>query len=94
MFRLLVSDKSGKIFNVPELETAGMKAGHFFRPDKEEFIKMPEGSKLFMLPERIPAGYSSFKGKFEILENYFAVAVFITPGFTGTIMLGKNWTTF
>jgi len=84
MFRLLISDKSGKIFNIPELEAAGMKAGYFFRPDKKEFIKMPKGSKLFMLPERIPAGYNSFKRKFEILENYFAVAAFITPGFTST----------
>ncbi len=84
MFCLLVSDKSGRIFNVPELETAGMKAGYFFRPDREEFIKIPEGSKLFMLPERRPAGYSKLKRKFEILENYFAVAVFMAPAFTGT----------
>ncbi|MDO8603215.1 MAG: radical SAM protein [Candidatus Omnitrophota bacterium] len=84
MFHLLVSDKSGKIFDIPELEAAGMKAGHFFKPDREEFIKLPEASKLFMLPERIPVGYDSISGKCRALENYFAVAAFIAPGFTGT----------
>ena len=83
MFRLLVSDKKGKIFDIPGLEASGMKAGYFFRPGREEFIKMPEGSKLFMLPERIPVGYDSREARFKALENYFAVAAFISPGFTG-----------
>jgi len=84
VFHILVSDKSGKIFNIPELEAAGMKAGCFFRPDKEEFIKIPEDSKLFMLPGRIPVGYNSETGDFEALKDYFAVAVFMAPAFTGT----------
>ena len=83
VFHILVSDKSGKIFNIPELEAAGMKAGYFFRPDREEYIKMPEGSKLFMLPDRVPVGYNSETGDFETLRNYFAVAVFMAPAFTG-----------
>ena len=84
MFRLLVSDKSGKIFDIPELEAAGMKAGCFFRPDSEEFIKMPEASRLFMLPERMPVGYDGISEKFEALKNYFAVAAFMPPAYTGT----------
>lgn len=83
MFHLLVSDKSGKIFVIPELEAVGMKAGHFFKPGREEFIKMPEASKLFMLPERIPVGYDRISGKCMALENYFAVAAFMAPAFTG-----------
>ena len=84
MLRLLVSDKKGKIFDIPGLQSAGMKAGHFFIPDREEFIKMPEGSRLFMLPERAPVGYNESSGRFEVLKDYFAVAAFIPPGFTGT----------
>jgi len=84
VFRLLVSDKSGKIFDIPELEAAGMKAGCFFRPHGEEFIKMPYASRLFMLPGRMPVGYDGDSGKFKALENYFAVAAFIAPAFTGT----------
>jgi len=84
VFRLLVSDKSGKIFDIPELEAAGMKAGHFFRLEREDFIRMPEGSRLFMLPGRMPVGYDNVKRKYKVLENYFAVAVFMAPAFTGT----------
>jgi len=83
VFRLLVSDKSGKIFDIPELEAAGMKAGCFFRPGGEEFIKMPDASRLFMLPKRMPVGYDRDSGKFKALENYFAVAAFIAPAYTG-----------
>jgi hypothetical protein len=81
---LLVSDKKGRIFNIPDVEAAGMKAGCFFRPAGEDFIKMPEASKLFMLPGRMPVGYDGLKRKFEALEGYFAVAAFIAPAFTGT----------
>jgi pyruvate-formate lyase-activating enzyme len=84
VFSLLVSDKKGRIFNIPGVEASGMKAGCFFRPHGEDFIKMPEGSRLFMLPERMPVGYSGLKRKFEALEGYFAVAAFIAPAFTGT----------
>jgi len=84
VFSLLVSDKKGRIFNIPEMQAAGMKSGCFFRPQKEDFIKMPEGSKLFMLPGRMPVGYDGLKRKFEALEGYFAVAAFIAPAFTGT----------
>lgn len=84
MFSLLVSDKKGRIFNIPGMEAAGMKAGCFFRPDKEDFIRMPEASRLFMLPGRMPVGYDSPGGAFKAIENYFAVAAFIAPAFTGT----------
>jgi len=84
VFHLLVSDKSGKIFDIPELEAAGMKAGCFFRSRSEEFIKMPGASRLFMLPQRMPVGYDRAGGKFRALENYFAVAAFMPPAFTGT----------
>ncbi len=83
MFHLLASDKSGRIFDIPELEAAGMKAGCFFRPEGEEFIKMPDASRLFMLPQRMPVGYDRASGKFKALENYFAVAAFIAPAYTG-----------
>ena len=84
MFSLIVADKKGRIFHIPEFEAIGMKEGYFFRLHREDFIKMPEGSKLFMLPGRMPLGYNSLKEKFEALEGYLAVAAFIAPAFTGT----------
>jgi len=84
VFNPLVSDRSGRIFDIPGLEAVGMKAGCLFRIDRREYTRMPKGSKLFMLPGRIPAGYNPDTGDFESLENYFAVAVFMPPAFTAT----------
>jgi pyruvate-formate lyase-activating enzyme len=84
VFSLFVSDKKGRIFDIPGIEAAGMKAGCFFRLNREDFIKMPEASSLFMLPGRSPVGYNGLTSEFEALEGYFAVAAFIAPAFTGT----------
>ncbi|MFA5388132.1 MAG: radical SAM protein [Candidatus Omnitrophota bacterium] len=84
MFSLLVSDHKARIFDIPEMETVGMKGGYFFRPGREEFIRMPRDSKLFMLPARSPVGYNKVKKRFEAVEDHFAVAVFMPPAFTGT----------
>ncbi|MEK6732942.1 MAG: radical SAM protein, partial [Candidatus Omnitrophota bacterium] len=84
MFRLLVSDKKGRILDIPGIDAAGMKAGCFFKPGREEFIKIPPGSRLFMLPGRMPVGYDTKTYEVRVLENYFAVAVFMSPGFTST----------
>lgn len=89
--QLLISDSKGEIYNVPYLETAGMKAGCFFRFNAEDLIKLPYGSEIFMLPDRLPVGYDSAAGKFVILDKNpvsgkgkrcFAVAAFISPGYT------------
>jgi pyruvate-formate lyase-activating enzyme len=91
--QLLVSDTKGKIHNMPYLEATGMKGGLFFRMAPEDLIKMPSGSRLFMLPCRMAVGYDSMAGNFTALdkinfskrkERYFAVGAFISPGFTAT----------
>lgn len=79
--QIVVSDRKGRIFNLPGFEPAGMKAGHFFRLVKREFIKLPQGSELFMLPDRRPVGYDSDSGRFIMLEDFFSVAVFPSPGY-------------
>lgn len=84
MFSLLVSDKFGRIFDIPGMEAVGMKAGCFFRLGREDFVRMPEGSKLFMLPGKMSVGYNNLKDRFEALEDYIAVAVFMAPAFTAT----------
>ncbi len=90
--QLLVADQNGKIFNVPFLESCGMKAGKFFRFLPKELKKLPACSQLFMLPERVPAAIDPESGKiFHLDENpleqggpCFPVATFLAPGYTGT----------
>lgn len=83
--KLLVADKKGRIFAHPYLEGIGMKGGLFFRLSNDELIKMPPGSRLFMLPMRSPAAFDETTGTFIELKNDLrAVAAFIPPGFTST----------
>ncbi len=91
--KLLIADKHKNIFDAPFLGAAGAKAGAFFALQKNDLIKLPFGSELFILPGRQPVGYNPSNNKFETLqhnpykhgkEKCFAVAAFISPGYTAT----------
>ncbi len=81
---LLYSDKSGKIFEDPGLVPAAMKAGRIFRIHQPEIIELPAGSQLFMLPGRRAIGYSESTGEYAVSDGRFAVAAFLSPGYTAT----------
>ena len=56
-------------------------------PAQEEWIPMPEGSELMVLPHRHPVGYDPKRGRFVILKNHagqpvLATAVFMAPAYT------------
>ena len=53
---LVFADSKGNIIDFPELQPAGMAGGEYYRPQLEDFIPLPEGSELFVLPERMPVG--------------------------------------
>ena len=91
MPQLVVSDSRGKIYNVPFLRAVGMKGESFFKLSSVEFIKLPHGSELFMLPDRMPFAYSPDEGKIVAVDvnpfqkkegKVFAVGAFLSPGFT------------
>ncbi len=82
--RLLYSDKNKKIFEDPGLEAAAMKAGSIGRIDPSELIELPAGSQLFTLPERKAIGYDASTGIPAALNGRFAVAAFLSPGYTAT----------
>lgn len=82
--RLPISDSRGNIYSHPSLEAAGMEGGRFFRFDPRELVKLPPGSRLFMLPSRMPVGYDPASGSFTALKGYLAVAAFTPPGYTVT----------
>ena len=55
---LVFANQRGEIKNFPGLHMAGRSGNFFSRPTSEELIPLPEGSELFLLPERIPIGIS------------------------------------
>jgi len=90
---LLICDERGKLFDHPTLEATGMKCGRFFRIGPDELIKLPPGSRIFMMPGRAPVGYDPIIKDFVTLDKYifknkskrcFATAAFTPPGFTIT----------
>jgi wyosine [tRNA(Phe)-imidazoG37] synthetase (radical SAM superfamily) len=90
---LVYADMNGNITEFPSLHTAGMSAGQFLLPEKKDFIPLPEGSELFVLPGRLPIGLDPDSGEPLLLEdNPFkpgepiqAVAAFMSPAHTAVL---------
>ncbi|PIU42428.1 MAG: radical SAM protein [Candidatus Omnitrophica bacterium CG07_land_8_20_14_0_80_42_15] len=91
--KLVIADTQGRIFPHPSLEGVGMEGGAFFRLSECDLIKLPYGSELFSLPDRLAACYDPQTKKNTIIEinpfskkkeRCFPVAAFISPGFTVT----------
>ncbi len=84
---LVVSDGQGQIFDVPELEMAGMSLTDFHLPSEEDLIPLPPGSDLFELPDRIPVGYDRESDQVVPVPEYqgipvVPVAAFMAPAHT------------
>lgn len=80
--RLVTSDKKGRIIDRPQA-AAGMKGGKAFLLERSELVKVPPGSRFLMLPHRAPIGIEP-KTQNPVIEDGFAVAVFLPPGYTTT----------
>lgn len=89
---LVYADARGNIKDLPDLHAAGMSSGNFKLPDKEDFIPLPEGSELFVLPGRLPVGCDLNSGEPLLLEEepysgeaVQAVAAFMSPAHTAIL---------
>ncbi len=89
---LVYADAQGNIKDLPELHAAGMSAGNYRLPDKEDFIPLPEGSELFVLPGRLPVGCDPNSGEALLVEEdpysnetIQAVAAFMSPAHTAIL---------
>ena len=90
--RLLYADEEGNIFDHPEMAMCGSAGGKWEKVEAEDCIPLPEGSELFLLPQRLPVGVNS-KGRItpveynpdEPEERVTAVAAFMAPAHTATL---------
>ncbi len=90
---LVYADAQGNITDFQDLHAAGMSAGNFLLPSKNDFIPLPEGSELFVLPGRLPIGCDVNSGETLLLENdpfkpgekIQAVAAFMSPAHTAIL---------
>ena len=91
----LIADEQGEVFEHPDLLLAGMNGTQAVRPLVDEMIPMPEGSRLFTIPQTPPIGFDRRSGKQMTLDRMpkewgggriQAVSAFLTPGYTRTLL--------
>jgi pyruvate-formate lyase-activating enzyme len=91
----VVADGSGEVFEHPELLLAGMNGQQVRRPQAEELIPLPAGSRLFTIPDTPPVGFDRRSGTLKTVERLprswgggalQAVSAFMTPAFTRTLL--------
>ncbi len=92
--RLVYADETGRIFDFAPLAMCGRSAEllHPLAPD--DLIPLPEGSELFVMPQRAPIGWDDEADEMIAIEEdpcsqgkkVFAVAAFVSPAHTQTAM--------
>lgn len=90
---LLYANRRGEIIDFPELRMAGRSGKLFLEPALEDLIPLPEGSELFVLPERKPIGFDPTVNEPVVLdrnpadpsEEIQAVAAFMSPAHTAIL---------
>jgi wyosine [tRNA(Phe)-imidazoG37] synthetase (radical SAM superfamily) len=90
---LVVADKDGNISDFPSLTMAGMSNGRFLQPAIQDLIPLPEGSELFVLPDRFPVGCDPDSREPQVMrehpytrgETVQAVAAFMAPAHTAIL---------
>lgn len=96
----VVADDKGEVFEHPELLLAGMSGDAVVRPQAEELIPLPEGSRLFTIPGAPAIGFDPRSGKTTVADRLpkrwgggriQAVSTFLTPGFTRTLLPAADY---
>lgn len=98
--RMLVADTQGEVFEHPWLLLTGCNGIDERLPEGDELIPLPEGSRLFTLPDTRPRGFERRRGQIVTAERLprkwgggalQAVAAFLTPGYTRTLLPAVDW---
>jgi len=91
----VVATADGEVFEHPQLLMAGMNGMTVCHPQVDELIPLPEGSRLFTIPDTPPIGFDPHKGEFVAAERLprswggdrvEAVCAFMAPAFTRTLL--------
>jgi pyruvate-formate lyase-activating enzyme len=87
---LVYANQKGEIKNFSGLYMAGRSGNCFLKPENIDLIPLPEGSELFLLPDRLPVGFSPSTEELMALaydpdepnNAIQAVAAFMAPAHT------------
>ena len=87
---MLFADTENNIYDYPNTKAVFRSGYRFVRADKDELIKLPYGSYMFMLPNRFPvaltgSGFQSIK-KTPDGKSINAVSGFLASGYLRTLL--------
>lgn len=97
---MLVATPDGEVFEHPELLMAGMNGMTVCRPGIDELIPLPEGSRLFTVPNTPPIGFDAKRGSFVTAthlprswggDKVEAVSAFMAPAYTRTLLPAASY---
>lgn len=78
---LLYADKSGNIYDHPNLKMSVRSGGYDFMPYEAELIPLPPNSRLYFMPDTRAVGFDMDKSEFITVTDGFAVSVFLPPAY-------------
>jgi pyruvate-formate lyase-activating enzyme len=96
----VVADDKGEVFEHPELLLAGMSGTVVVRPQPEELLPLPAGSRLFTIPGAPVVGFDPRSNRATTVDRLpkrwgggriQAVSAFLTPGFTRTLLPAADY---
>jgi len=99
-FLAVIADAQGEVFEHPTLEMVGMNGANLLRPAAAEMIPLPEGSRLFTIPDTPPVGWDAAQQSYTTVESLpdewgggtaQAVCAFMAPGYTRTLLPAADW---
>lgn len=92
---LVFADQDGTIYDHPTLLALGSSGHESILPEADEWIPLPYGSRLYVLPRTIPVGYHSQLERIMPLDRWrigrrrepvYAVSAFAPPAYTRTLL--------
>jgi len=96
----VLADADGEVFEHPNLLMAGMNGMTVCHPAENELIPLPEGSRLFTIPNTPPIGFDRSSGQQKTVNTLpedwgggkaQAVSAFTTPAFTRTLLPAADY---
>jgi pyruvate-formate lyase-activating enzyme len=77
---MVYADASGEVFDHPRLRMAVFDGTRVREPSPEELVPLPPGSDIYLLPGRLPLGFSGKRSHLtELADEITAVSAFLAP---------------
>ncbi len=84
---LVYADQNGRLYPAKDLLAVGMN-GRQAEVANRDWIDLPPGGEVMLLPGRLPLGFDEASDQLEVLEGFTAVAAILPVGLTRALLPG------